>query len=475
MIPLLPAPSQGRIHLLGICGTAMASLAGMLHEKGYRVSGSDQDVYPPMSEMLDRLGITVHSPYRPENLAPDLDLVVVGNAISRGNPELEEVLDRGLPFASMPEVTKELFLRSRRSVVVAGTHGKTTTTSLMSWVLQRSKRDPSFLVGGIPLNFGKSYRLGEGECFVIEGDEYDTAYFDKGPKFLHYLPQLVVLGNVEYDHADIYPDLDSVAVAFRRLVNLIPRRGSLLVGAGSPLAMDIAKGAFCRVESFALEAPATWQARAVRVDGNGSRFEVWKDGNRYGEMAGPFWGGAALTNALAVVATAQHLGLGAEEIAPGLSSFRGVARRLEVRGEEGGVMVVDDFAHHPTAIRQTVESARLRWPQRRLWAIFEPRSYTARSQVFQRAFAEALGAADAVILAGVYSSSRLPAEKELSEERVVEDLRRLGVEAWFIPEVKEIVSFLTERLRADDVVLGMSNGAFGGFHEMLLQRLSGKV
>ena len=453
----------------------MASLAGMLMEKGYRVSGSDQNAYPPMSDMLASLGVDVGSPYRPENLASGLDLVVVGNAISRGNPELEEVLDRGLPIVSMPAILRELFLRGHHSVVVAGTHGKTTTASLLTWVLESAKRDPSFLVGGIPLNLGKSYGFGEGECFVIEGDEYDTAYFDKGPKFLHYVPDTVVLGNVEYDHADIYPDLDSVTTAFRRLVNLIPRRGLLLAGAASSLALESGKAAFCRVESFAVagavDVTADWQARVVRVDESGSRFEVWRDGAQYGKVAGPFWGEAALSNVLAVVATSHHLGLSADEISVGLRSFRGAARRLEVRGEARGVTVVDDFAHHPTAIRETIRSARLRWPHRKQWAVFEPRSFTARSQVFQKAFVAALGEADAVVLAAVFSSSRLPADKELSEERVIEELRDAGTAAWFIPEVEEIVSFLDGRLSDADVVLGMSNGGFGGFHRRLLERL----
>ena len=471
MIPGVAKQAPGRVHLLGICGTGMASLAGMLHDKGYRVSGSDQNTYPPMSEMLASLGIPVHSSYRPENLAADLDLVVVGNAISRGNPELEEVLDRRLPLVSMPVILRELFLRGHWSVVVAGTHGKTTTASLLSWVLASAGRDPSFLVGGIPLDFGKSYHFGEGECFVIEGDEYDTAYFDKGPKFLHYIPDTVVLGNVEYDHADIYPDLDSVATAFRRLTNLIPRRGSLVVGAASPLALEVSQGAFCRVESFAVEGDADWQARRVCVDKSGSRFEVWRQGACCGELAGPFWGQAALSNALAVVAAGDHLGLGFEEMADGLKSFRGVARRLEARGEARGVIVVDDFAHHPTAIRETIRSARLRWPGRKLWAVFEPRSFTARSRVFEDALPSALGEADAVVLAAVFSSSRLAADQELSEEHVVEELRGARTDAWFLPAVDEIVSFLNKSVGPGDVVLGMSNGAFGGFHRKLLEAL----
>ena len=466
-------PDGARIHLLGICGTAMASLAGMLKENGCRVSGSDENTYPPMSEMLAELEIPVHSPYRPGNLGTELDLVVVGNAISRGNPELEEVLDRNLPYTSMPALLKDLFLRERSPVVMAGTHGKTTTTSLMAWVLQSAQRNPGFLVGGVPLNFGQSYQLGTGDNFVIEGDEYDTAYFDKGPKFLHYLPQLVVLGNVEYDHADIYPDFDSVVTAFSRLVNLIPRGGLLVVGADSRSAVEIAQRAFCPVETFAVGAPATWEAREVQVDQEGSRFEVWREGKRYASMAGPFWGPAALKNPLAVVAIAHRLGLSADEIAAGLRSFQGVARRMQVRGEERGVTVVDDFAHHPTAIRHTLESGRQRWPGRKLWAVFEPRSFTARSQVFQDDFASALGLADRVVLAGVYSSRRLASDQELSEEQVVKALGEEGVEAWFIPAVEEIVEFLRERLDDGDVVLGMSNGGFGGFHGKLLQKLSG--
>ena len=465
-------PDGARIHLLGICGTAMASLAGMLKEKGCRVSGSDEDIYPPMSEMLAELGIPVHSPYRSDNLAADVDLVVVGNAVSRGNPELEEVLDRNLPYTSMPVVLKDLFLQERSPVVMAGTHGKTTTTSLMAWVLQSAKRDPSFLVGGIPLNFGKSYQLAPGENFVIEGDEYDTAYFDKGPKFLHYRPQLVVLGNVEYDHADIYPDLDSVVTVFSRLVNLIPRGGLLVVGAESRTALEIAERAFCPVETFAVGRAATWEIREIKVDEGGSRFEVWHEGKRYASMAGPFWGASALKNPLAVIAVAHRLGLSAEEVAAGLYSFQGVARRLQVRGKQRGVTVVDDFAHHPTAIRHTVESARHRWPGRKVWAVFEPRSYTARSQVFQDEFAGALGLADRVVLAAVYSSRRLTSEQELSEEDLVKALSVGGGEAWFIPEVDEIVDFLSQRLGDGDVVLGMSNGSFGGFHQKLLQKLS---
>ncbi len=470
---MIPALDGRRVHLLGICGAGMASLAGMLKQRGFTVSGSDQNVYPPMSEVLPGLGIEVSSPYRPDNLPADLDLVVVGNALSRGNPELEEMLDRNLPYASMAEVIKEVFIRGNRSVVVAGTHGKTTTTSMIAWTLTNAGRDPSFLVGGIAENFGTSYRLGKGGIFVIEGDEYDTAYFDKGPKFLHYLPEVVVLGNVEYDHADIFPDLDAVATAFKRLVNLIPRRGLLVVGAESPLAVEIAERAPCRVESFSVSAEASWQARMVASGEQGSRFEVLREGKLFAVLEGPLWGDAALRNMLSVIAVGSWFGLDRQELAEWLVSYRGVCRRLDVRGNVRGVTLVDDFAHHPTAVRETLRAARLRWPGRKLWAVFEPRSFTARSKVFQRQLPEAFESADRVVISNVFPSARLDAGQELSEEELVDDLRHGGVEAWFIPTVEAIVEFLASHLAEGDVVLVMSNGGFGGIHQKLLDALEG--
>ena len=462
-----------RIHLLGICGTAMASMAGLLRAKGYRVTGSDENVYPPMSEMLVELGIEPRSPYRPENVPDDTDLVVVGNAVSRGNPELEAVLDRRLPYASMPEVLKELFLRERLPVVIAGTHGKTTTTALVSWLLRFGGRDPGFLVGGIPGNFETSFHLGQGEPFVVEGDEYDTAYFDKGPKFLHYLPEIVVLGNVEYDHADIYDDLEAVKRAFRLLVNIVPRVGLLIVGKESELACELAREAFCLVETFAESETATadWQARIDSSGAEGTRFDILLRGKLFASVEGPYWGRAGLLNALASCAVGHRVGISAEAIRKGLEGFRGVRRRLEVRGLRSGVTVVDDFAHHPTAVRETIRSAGQRWGGCRLWAVFEPRSFTARSNVFQEEFAEALALADEVVIASVFSSKRLPTERELSEEKLVASLSRRNVSAAFIPEPLSIVEHLSAQARDGDVVLVMSNGAFGGIHEKLLNAL----
>jgi UDP-N-acetylmuramate: L-alanyl-gamma-D-glutamyl-meso-diaminopimelate ligase len=449
----------------------MASLAGMLKEKGFTVSGSDQNVYPPMSDMLAELEIEVRSPYSVENLPPDADLVIVGNALSRGNPELEEVLDRNLPYASMAEVVKEVFIRGKRSVVVAGTHGKTTSTSLVAWVLDRAGTRPGFLVGGIPKNFGSSYRIGDGDIFVIEGDEYDTAYFDKGPKFLHYLPEVVVLGNVEYDHADIYSDLNAITVAFERLVNLIPRRGLLVVGAESATAEKIAGKARCGVETFSATGSATWRVRDVESVEAGRRFTIIHEGLDYAAAEGPFWGRAAIGNALAAVAVGHWFDLSASEIAEGIRGFQGVRRRLEIFGNYRGITVVDDFAHHPTAIRETIRASRLRWPGRRLWAVFEPRSFTARSTTFQKEMPDALREADRVVLAAVFSSARLPREQELSEERVIDDLRQRGVEAWFCPTVDRIVAHLVTHIAEGDVVLVMSNGDFGGLHQKLMKAL----
>ncbi len=466
MIPGMDGNS--RVHLLGISGTAMASLAGLLKERGFQVTGSDDNCYPPMSTLLEELGIEVRSPYSPANLPPGVGLVVVGNALSRGNLELEEVLSRRLPFASMPEVLKELFLRGRTPVVVAGTHGKTTTSSLTAWLLSSAGRDPGFLIGGVPSNFARSFRAGTGEAFVVEGDEYDTAFFDKGPKFLHYLPAVAIVGNVEFDHADIYRDADEVERAFRLLANLVPRNGLLVAGIESERARRVAEGAMCPVESFALEGEADWMAEVLESGAAGTRFRMRRRGVQIAEASAPLWGRAALRNALAAAAAAHYLGCSGAEIARGLSTFAGVKRRLEVRGVAGGVTVVDDFAHHPTAVRETLLAARDRFSGRKLLAVFEPRSFTSRSRVFQREMAEALALADEVVLAQVFSSSRLPPEEELSEEKLVSDLEAAGIDAAFVPRVEEIVARLEKRAGPGDVIVLMSNGSFGEIHQRLL-------
>ncbi len=462
-----------RIHLIGICGTAMATLAAMLKTRGFDVRGSDQNVYPPMSDFLADQGITTLQGYAAEHVSGDLDLVVVGNAISRGNPELEEVLDRKIRFCSLPEAIRDHFLWGARPVVVAGTHGKTTTTSLAGWLLTHGGADPSVFVGGIAENFGGSYRVGGGREFVIEGDEYDSAFFDKTAKFLKYLPDIAVVNNIEYDHADIYPDLESIRVAFRRLVNLIPRRGLLLLGADDAEAGALAKGARCRVETFGLSDGADWQAHDLRAAAASTTFSLRHKGQPIGNFEVPLLGVYNVRNAAAAIAVGAAVGLSPDTMAGGLRAFRGVRRRMQLRGTAAGVSVYDDFAHHPTAIAETLAGVRAANPGRRIWAIFEPRSATSCRRVFQADFARAFGPADVVLLPAVFRST-LPEDQRLSVEQVVSDLQASGKDARYIPKVDDIVATVARDARPEDLVIVMSNGGFEGIHDKLLAALAGR-
>jgi UDP-N-acetylmuramate: L-alanyl-gamma-D-glutamyl-meso-diaminopimelate ligase len=463
-----------RIHLIGVCGTAMATLAALLRARGHDVRGSDQNVYPPMSDFLVAQGITTMNGYAAEHITPDIDLVVVGNAISRGNLELEATLDRRIRYCSLPEAIREHFLWDASPVVVAGTHGKTTTTSLTGWLLTAGNLDPTVLVGGIALNFGEqgsSYRVGAGGHFVVEGDEYDSAYFDKTAKFLKYLPEIAVVGNIEFDHADIYADLDAVVLAFRRLVNLVPRSGLLLLGADSPHALALKERAVSPVETFGLAVDATWRADGISHRDGITRFVVLRDGRPFGEFASPLLGVHNVRNALAAIAVGARAGLSAATLADGLARFRGIKRRLETVGVARGVTVLDDFAHHPTAVHETLAALRTGYPSRRIWAVFEPRSASSCRRVFQDDFARAFGAADEVVVAAVFRST-LPEAERLSDEQLVADLRTRGQRARSIPEVDDIVRALAAEAREGDVVVLMSNGGFGGIHGKLLRALS---
>ncbi len=454
----------------------MASLAGLLRARGHDVTGSDQDVYPPMSTQLAELGIALRSPYDAANVPPDADLVVIGNALSRGNPEVEVVLDRKQRMTSMPALLAEEFLRDRTSLVVAGTHGKTTTTSLLAFLLERCGRDPSFLVGGVPVDFGRSYRLGDGACFVVEGDEYDCAFFDKRPKFVHYAPDVAVIGNLEFDHADIYPDLAAVQTAFVRLMAVVPRRGLLVAGVESLPLVEILGKAHCPVETFALGRDAHWRAEDVGLGPEGSRFRLWRRGRDFGEFQIGLTGEHNVRNALACLAAASAVGVGPEEARPHLAAFRGVKRRLELRGVAGGVSVYDDFAHHPTAVRETLRALRAAGSgPGRLWAVFEPRSYTSRTRVFQEDYAEAFAAADSVIVAAAYRTDKVPEAQRVSEVDLVRSIARRGVAARFLPGVADIVAAVAEQARPGDRVAILSNGGFGGIHERLLEALGGSV
>ena len=449
----------------------MGTLAAMLKARGHDVRGSDQHVYPPMSDFLRQQGITLLEGYRPENIAAELDLVVVGNAISRGNPELEEVLDRKIRYCSLPEAVRDYFLWAARSVVVTGTHGKTTTTSLTGWLLAHGGSDPSVLIGGIAENFEGSFRLGGGREFVIEGDEYDSAFFDKTAKFLKYLPDIAVVNNIEFDHADIYPDLESIRLTFRRFVNLIPRRGLLLLGADNADALALKGTARCRVETFGLSDGCTWQAHDLKVSEMSTGFSVRREGSPIGSFEVPLLGAYNVRNALAGIAVGAAVGLSPHTMAEGLRQFRGVRRRLQHRGTAAGVMVYDDFAHHPTAIQETLSGVRSAHPSRRVWAIFEPRSATSCRRIFQGDFARALSHADRVILPAVFRST-LPDDERLSPEAVIADLKAMGVDARYIPETREIVKAVTREARDGDLVIVMSNGGFDNIHQQLLDGLS---
>lgn len=458
-----------KIHLIGVCGTAMATLAAMLKHKGLDVSGSDEHVYPPMSDFLAAERITVREGFRPEHLDPPPDLVVVGNAISRGNAELEAVLDRGIRYASLPETIREHWLWDAQSIVIAGTHGKTTTTSLTGWLLTAAGADPTVLVGGIARNFGAdgaSYRIGKGRVFVIEGDEYDSAYFDKTAKFLKYLPDVAVINNIEFDHADIYANLDEVRLAFRRLVNLVPRSGLTLLGVDSPDAAALAGRAQSRVQTFGLSPDAEWQAVDIGVGPGTTTFGVQHRGQPLGDFCMPLLGDHNVRNALAAIAVSADVGLDIDRLRKGLAQFKGVKRRLEVVGEARGVTIYDDFAHHPTAVDETLKAVRRASPGRRIWAIFEPRSASSCRRVFQDDFARAFAGADEVVLASVFKA--LPPAERLCEATLVENLKAAGVHARHLSDVDTIVRTVAGEVREGDLVVIMSNGGFGGIHKKLL-------
>jgi UDP-N-acetylmuramate: L-alanyl-gamma-D-glutamyl-meso-diaminopimelate ligase len=463
-----------RIHLIGVCGTAMATLAALLRHKGHDVRGSDQNIYPPMSDFLAAEGIRTLSGYRADHITSDLDLVIIGNAISRGNAELELVLERKIRYCSLPEAIRDQFLWGAYSIVLAGTHGKTTTTSLAGWLLTHGGLDPTVLVGGIALNLGpegSSYRVGAGRDFVIEGDEYDSSFFDKTAKFLKYVPDVAVIGNVEFDHADIYANLDDVRIAFRRLVNLVPRNGLLLLGADSPDALALRETTVSPVETFGLSDDAEWKGEEVQTAEGVTRFRVRRQNAIFGRFESPLLGTHNVRNALAAIAVGAHRGLDAATLAEGLRTFRGIRRRLETVGVARDVTILDDFAHHPTAVHETLSALRAGYPGRRIWAVFEPRSASSCRRVFQDDFARSFGPADEVVVAAVFRST-LPDDQRLSAQQLVSDLLDRGQRARHIPETDEIVRTLVAEHRPGDLVVLMSNGGFGGIHQTLLRALS---
>src|SRR5437667_5784512 len=427
------------IHLIGICGTAMASLAGMLAERGFHVTGSDAAAYPPMSDFLASLGIPVSQPFAIENLNPTPDLVVVGNAISRGNVELEHVLDQRIPFCSLPQLLHDEFLKGKEVLVVAGTHGKTTTTSMLSWIFEVAGLEPSFLIGGIAENFGRSFQLKSGKHFIIEGDEYDTAFFDKGPKFLHYFPDAVILTSVEFDHADIYKDLNEVETAFKRLVNLIPRRGKIVAfDCGESVERCISR-ALCPVERYGTNTESDWRIADLKLKSDQTSWSVTRNGQKFADMSFALAGEYNVWNATAAVTIATHYGIQVDVIAAALKSFKSVKRRLEVKAEINGITIIDDFAHHPTAIAGTLKALRARYPGRRLWAILEPRSNTLRRNVFQNELARSLAVADEVVVANVFKPESIPERERMDVAALAAEVQKLGRHARIVAGAEEIV------------------------------------
>ncbi|MDX1582021.1 MAG: UDP-N-acetylmuramate:L-alanyl-gamma-D-glutamyl-meso-diaminopimelate ligase [Thermoanaerobaculia bacterium] len=465
-----------RVYLIGICGTAMASLAGMLQKRGLVVTGSDEHVYPPMSTYLADLGIPIFEGYTNEHLETFRpDLVIIGNAIHRSNPEAVATLESDLPYMSMPEAIYELFIREKHSIVVTGTHGKTTTTSLMAWLLEAAEQDPSYMVGGIPVNFGHNFKLGDGEHFVIEGDEYNTAFFDKGPKFLHYHADSLILNNIEFDHADIYDDLDAIMEAFRAAAAALGDGDRAIANGDDPNVGRLLDSVAGEWITFGLGKHCDVRAREISFTPEGSRFTVDWRGEKWSEFTTPLAGRHNVANALACLTTARLLGLGAEELRKGLETFRGIRRRMEIRGVERQVTVIDDFAHHPTAIETTLEGARNVFPGRRIWALFEPRSISSARKEFEKDYARAFRKADRVIIGPVFHLERFRTRYGLDKMMDVDDvagtLTASGTPARHITDFEEIAETVANEAQEGDVVIAMSSGAFGGIHELLLEKL----
>jgi UDP-N-acetylmuramate: L-alanyl-gamma-D-glutamyl-meso-diaminopimelate ligase len=471
------AQNRKHIHFIGIGGSAMSPLAGMLRERGYRITGSDAGVYQPASAFLDSLGIAYNSSFDAANLTPAPDLIVVGNAISRGNPEVEEMLDRHLSYRSLPEILEEEFLPGKHSIVVSGTHGKTTTTAMLAWIFEVAGKHPNFLIGGIAENFGKSYQLAGGEDFILEGDEYDSAYWDKAAKFFHYHPDDLIITSLEFDHADIYDDFDAYQLAFRRLVNLVPRLGNIVVWGDSEAGEalhEITAKAFCPVIRYGFEKSNEWIAKETKPNGDGMTFTLCHKGQHFGDFHLSASGHHNVLNTMAALIVAHGRGIPLAVLQQALRTFRSVRRRMDVKGEVEGILVVDDFAHHPTAIRATIEAVRLRWPKRKLWAVLEPRSNSMRRKTFQDTLPESLALADHVLLSSVHRSGQLNEDARLDPEMVATTIHAMGKEARVLPSADAIAELLGAEAHSGDLLLIMSNGSFDGLCDKLLKKLSEK-
>ncbi len=459
------------IYIIAICGTGMASLAGLLKGAGYRVTGSDTNIYPPMSTLLENIGIEIKPGYKKENITGKIDLVVVGNAVSKDNEEVLAVQAADIPYISMPQALSRFFLEGRKSLVVTGTHGKTTTSAMLSWVFEACGQKPGFMVGGWLKNFDTNHKLPQGDWFITEGDEYDTAFFDKGPKFLHYRPYAAILTSIEFDHADIFRDLDHIKESFRKFMEIIDPKGFLLVEFSDKNTKDVINKAQCEVETYGFSDQADWQVADYRFEDGHGQFTLNHHGKKVGRFHLPMIGRHNILNSAAVTALALKCGLSADAVADGLKNFKGIKRRQEVIGEKNGVTVIDDFAHHPTAIHLTLEGAKDAWPGHRIWAVFEPRSATSRRKTFEESLPESFRLADQTIIADLFAPDKLQAEERLDPKKVVATIRAQGREAQFLPTVEAIIDFIVEHQQPGDVVMIMSSGGFDGIHQKLLDRL----
>src|SRR5436305_835445 len=455
-----------KFHFLGICGTAMASVAAALQERGFKITGSDENVYPPMSNFLEQKGIVPKEGYRAENIPADTDVVIIGNAMKRGNPEVEAVLNRKLFYLSLPEVLKNHFLRGRHNLVVTGTHGKTTTTALLAWIMEKAGRQPGYLIAGLPKNFEQGARLNDSKYFVIEGDEYDTAFFDKRSKFVHYLPELVIVNNIEFDHADIFKNLDEIKLSFRRLLNIVPQNGMVLLNGDDPNCVEVAKDCLAQMIEVGFSKNCAQRIREAAYSPDGSRFQLGDDVYEI-----PLGGEFNVRNAAMAPASSRFYDVPKAKIDNALKSFAGIARRQEVRGEARGVKVIDDFGHHPTAIGQTLQALRHRYQGQRVWAIFEPRSNTTRRAIFQKELSEALKQADGVFIAQVARLEQIPEAERLNPEEMVKEISEDGRPAFYEKNADAIVDRIVPLLKERDIVAVFSNGGFDNIHEKLLKKL----
>lgn len=459
------------VHLMGICGTAMASLTGILKTKGYHVTGSDQNVYPPMSTMLMDMGIEIKKGYSGDNLDPQPDLVIVGNVITRVNPEAVHLSEIDVNYLSLPQALKAFAIEDRKSVVIAGTHGKTTTSALSAWLLEQAGLEPGFMVGGILQNFNSSFKLGKGNYFVVEGDEYDTAFFDKGPKFLHYSPLITIITSIEFDHADIYRDLDHVISSFRRLIDIIPPQGLLIANMDDPIVYEEAKRAKCRVITYGFNEAAMFRAKDIRDEKDGAHVKILKDGKDYINLISPLYGKHNIANTLSAVAMTDYVGIKPEQLPSMVASFRGVKRRQEIRGEVNGILVLDDFAHHPTAVEKTIEAVKGRYMGRRIVAVFEPRSNSSRRGVFQEMYSLVFDMADMVFIPEPPLMEKVPLDDRFSSKGLVEALKNRGVNAFYGENTEALIDLIISKTSQGDVILIMSNGSFDNIHDRLLKKI----